>query len=208
MEMIIGTDSNATGSTLLLMGLAGALATAGIATSSLHIVIAGMLVAPGFMPISRIALGLVSGSRVWRRAVVDVAKCYASLMAASALASVSLRALGHDPLRATVSYHEMADPFVTYWTTVTGPGLFSSALASVAGAALLSTQRSIFTSGVMIGLALVPSAALIGVALAAGQLSVAQEALSRLSADLALVLVLSVLYFWALRTWRHRRRMH
>lgn len=65
MEMTISNDSNTSINTLLIMVVSGSLATIGVVTNSLHIVIGGMLVAPGFMPITRVALGLVSRHKAW-----------------------------------------------------------------------------------------------------------------------------------------------
>ncbi|NJK85467.1 MAG: hypothetical protein HC906_05360, partial [Bacteroidales bacterium] len=45
--MTISKDSNTTNNTLILMFLSGCLAVMGLSTNSLHIVIAGMLIAPG-----------------------------------------------------------------------------------------------------------------------------------------------------------------
>ncbi|CAN5920880.1 hypothetical protein BH24BAC1_BH24BAC1_17020 [soil metagenome] len=76
MEMIISMDSNANLNTLLIMAIAGSLAIVGIVTNALHIAIGGMLVAPGFMPIIRIPLGIVAGHQGWYWGVVDTLKGY------------------------------------------------------------------------------------------------------------------------------------
>lgn len=207
MEMIISNDSNATTSTLLLMGIAGSLSVVGIVTNALHIVIGGMLIAPGFMPIIRIPLGLVSRHRRWYRGAIDTLKCYAALIAGAAATSLVLRAMDLNVMDGSPSYYQTSQPLLEYWTTITGPGLLASGVASLAGAILIATKRSIFTSGVMMGLALVPSAAIIGMAFTTAEWAVAGRASQRFGLDVILVLLLPMLYFLWERIRIHRRDM-
>jgi hypothetical protein len=55
MDAVMAKNSNMTVNALLVMGIAGVLATIGIATNALHIVVGAMLIAPGFQPIVRTA---------------------------------------------------------------------------------------------------------------------------------------------------------
>ncbi|WP_017729756.1 DUF389 domain-containing protein [Nafulsella turpanensis] len=71
MEMTISNDSNTSINTMILLMIAGSLATIGIANNSLHIVIGGMLIAPGFMPIVRISLGVFAKYRGWSYGLID-----------------------------------------------------------------------------------------------------------------------------------------
>jgi hypothetical protein len=207
MEMIISKGSNAHAATLLLMAAAGCLAVVGIVTSALHVVIGGMLLAPGFMPVIRIPLGVVARHPCWRRGVTDTLKGYAVLVFAAALTSVALQWMGYDIIAASTSYHVMEDRFINYWTTITGSSLLSSAAASLGGAILIATKRSIFASGVMIGLALIPSAAIIGMGLVTADLVLMAKAFSRFSVDIGLVLTIPLLFFAWERHRVHRRDM-
>jgi hypothetical protein len=73
--------------------------------------------------------------------------------------------------------------------------LVSSAAASLAGAILISTKRSAFTSGVMIGLALIPAAAIAAVAATMGEPGTAGKAFLRWLVDVALIASVSFAYF-------------
>ncbi len=207
MEHIISKDSNATLSTLALTVAAGMLAAIGIATGALHIVIGGMLVAPGFMPIMRISLGIITGSGVWKKGLIDTVKAYTMIIVVAAISSYVMDVTGMQPLPGKPSYYEFYDTLVGYWTSIKPSGLVSSAAASLAGAIMLCTKRSTFTSGVMIGLALVPSASLIGMGLAAGDGQLAIDATLRWLADVALVLAVSAAVFFIVRVYVHKRTM-
>lgn len=207
MELTISNDTNATANTLLTMAVAGALATVGIATGALHIVIGGMLVAPGFMPISRIALGLVGRHPAWYFGIIDLLKGYLALVIGAVIMGVVLKLAGHPPLASEASYYSLEQTLVQYWSSVTLPSALSSAAASVAGALLLATQKSVFTSGVMIGLALVPSAALVGLGALEADLVLVLSALVRFVVELALVFAFSLLVFGWLRFYVHKRNI-
>lgn len=205
MEMTISNDSNTSINTLIIMFISGALATVGLATNALHIVIGGMLVAPGFMPITRVALGLIGKKKAWYYGSFDFLKGYLSLIAGAVTMTVILRALGEDPLSANSDYYVLEKKLVSYWTTVTMASILASAAASIAGALLVSTKKSVFTSGVMIGLALVPTAAIIGIGILSGDFELAQKAFFRFILDVALVFFFSLAVFLWVRHYYHKR---
>ncbi|QCR21377.1 DUF389 domain-containing protein [Pontibacter sp. SGAir0037] len=208
MEMIISKDSNANSLILLLLIASGILAATGIATNAIHVVIGAMLVAPGFMPIMRIPLGIVSGCKaVWIRGITDVFLAYGVLIAAAALTAFFLQATGTEPLPGKADYYELTNPLLKYWTTLTSTSVVASAAAGLAGAIMIATKRSIFTSGVMIGLALVPSASLIGMALVTGDVASAGQAAIRWLVDVLLVLASSFIVFSILKAIRYKRNM-
>ena len=208
MEMIISKDSNANGNTLLLMVASGILTAVGLARNEIHIAIAGMLVAPAFMPIMRISLGLVTRSVVWRRGVVDSLRIYVALILAAAVSAWVIGLFSDGPvLPGDTSYYLVGQSFAGYWTTTTGWSLATTAAAALAGALLIVTKRSTFTSGVMIGLALVPSAALVGMFLVEGDVARAASAGMRWGADVLLILTISAAVFGWERARLHRRDM-
>lgn len=206
-EMVISKDSNMSINILILMLMSGAITATGLATSSIHILIGGMLVAPGFMPIMRISLGLVTQNKYWYRGFLDTFKGYMALMIGAVLTTALLRMSGVGPLHPEEGYYELHKTFVEYWTTVNLAGIISSAAATIVGAILLMTKRTIFSSGVMIALALVPAASLTAIALVSGEWELAGKAGFRFALDLGLVLVLSFLIFGAKQYWLHRRRI-
>ena len=69
----------------------------------------------------------------------------------------------------------------------------------------MDTKRSIFTSGVRIGLAPVPSAAIIGLAMVTGDLTLALQAAGRLGLDVLLVMMVPLAYFMWWRVRFHKR---
>lgn len=207
MEMIISKDSNSTVNTMLLMAVAGSLAMSGIATSTLHIVIAGMLVAPGFMPILRISLGIVAKFKIWHRGLIDIIKNYLALIVGAAITILIFQILGKNIIAPKEEYYQLNKTFITYWSTVTFSSIIASVAASIAGAVLIATKRSVFTSGVMIGLALVPSAAIIPLALVHGNFSLAGGAALRWVTDILIVFLVSFIYLLWEKKRLHKRNM-
>ncbi|XTZ14418.1 hypothetical protein ACQSSU_23430 [Micromonospora echinospora] len=62
-ELAIGQESTMTAGKVAIMLVAGAFAALGLASGTLHLLIGAMVIAPGFEPFSRVALGLAHGSR-------------------------------------------------------------------------------------------------------------------------------------------------
>lgn len=208
METIISKDSNANSLLLILVFTSGILAAVGIATNTIHVVIGGMLVAPGFMPMMRTTLGWTCQCQmVWKKGIYDVFLIYLVLIAAAALTSLLLQAFGSDPLPGKADYYQLTQPLFKYWTTVTPASVIASAAASLAGAVLIVTKRSVFTSGVMIGLALVPSAAIMGMALVEGDFTTMGQAAQRWLVDVVLIFGISYLFFVIVRGLRHKRNI-
>lgn len=207
MEMIISKDSNTTVNTLCLMVVSGMLAIIGITTSSLHIVIAGMLVAPGFMPVMRISLGLVTRNGVWYYGLIDTVKVYVALIAGATVTIFIMQGIGKNPASPVPEYYLLHQTFISYWSGITPSSILASIAASIAGVVLIATKRSVFTSGVMIGLALVPSAALIPLGLISGNYSIAGHAALRWLVDIILVFTIPAIYLFWEKKRIHKRNM-
>jgi hypothetical protein len=205
MEGMIAKNSNVTASTALLMAIAGMIATIGIATSALHLVVGAMLVAPGFQPIVRVALGIVAGSAAWRRGLADIVRGYLSLAAGAAGTAILLRALGEPGVVTGDASYLPAGALVSYWTTIDVPSLVVTALAGVAGGLLIATNRAVLTAGVMVALALVPGATIAAAGVVEGELAVAGTAAARWLVEVALVLLTSGLVLQWKRSRLHRR---
>jgi hypothetical protein len=205
MEREIARESNMTINGLIVMALAGIIAALGISSNALHLVIGAMVIAPGFEPITRIALGVVTRSRAFRHGVTDSLKGYLALIAGAALITLLMKARGSSPITGEASYLPPAT-LANYWQQLTVSSLLVSAAASIAGAVLIAANRAVLTAGVMIALALVPSAALVGMALADGNPGVAARAGLRLLIEVGLVALLSmlVLYWKRLQMGRGR----
>jgi hypothetical protein len=163
MDAIMAKNSNMTGNALLVMGIAGILATIGIATNALHIVVGVMLIAPGFQPIVRAAAGIVSRSSTWRLVLISC------------------------------------------WTSIMIPGLVVTAAAGTAGAILIATDRAVLTAGVMVGLALVPGAAITGLAAASGDLELTERGATHWLVEVVIILITSLLVLSWKQARLHRR---
>ncbi len=206
MGQTIARESNVTANTLILVAVAAVAATVGIATNALHLVLAAVTLVPGFLPITRISLGIVTHSSTWRRGVIATLEVYATMVAGAAIMTLLLRAMGQAPLGGEASYLPQG-VLINYWTSITIPSLLVSGLAGLAGAVLLASNRPVLTLGVMIALALVPGATLAGMGLATGDLALAGRGALRWAIDAGLVIVASLLVFAWKRATVQRRRM-
>jgi hypothetical protein len=186
-ESMIAKESNMTINGLLLMATAGFIAGIGVTTESLHLVIGAMAIAPGFLPIVRVVNGFLSGMESWKSGLTDFVRGYLTLMAAAAAASLLMQLIGKDGLGEGSSTYLRDGSLISFWTNVTPEGIAVSAAAALAGAILLVCNRSVLTAGVMIALALVPTAALVGIGVAAGDFSVVIAGALRWLIDVAIV---------------------
>jgi uncharacterized membrane protein len=207
MEYSLARESNMRPNALVTMAAAGVFAVVGIDTGALHLVLAAMLIAPGFEPIVRVALGVIARSPVWKRGLKDFASGYAALLGGAALASLALVAMGR-PLPAAETAYLRAGDLAQYWSSISGPTVLVSAVAGFAGAVLVSNNRSILTAGVMIALSLVPTIAMAGMGVVAGDLRLVVQSLGVWAADVAIVFLMSLLAFaWKRHTVQHRAMM-
>jgi hypothetical protein len=200
MELVIGKEANMTGNAILVMTISGVVAAVGIATNAVHVVIGAMAIAPGFAPIQRIPLGIVARGKAWQRGLAHTGIAYAALIAGAALTAVVLRQLGTDPLGGGSGYLEPGS-LASYWTSITAPSLLASLVAATAGAILIASDRSVLTAGVMIALALIPTAALMGIALVTGAAGVLRDAALRWALEVLIVFGMGLLVL----LWKRNR---
>jgi hypothetical protein len=205
METVMGKESNTTLWVLLLMGLSGALAVAGLATDALHLVIAAMIIAPGFVPLVRISMGIASGTPGWRRGLIDLGKGYLALLVGAALTTAVLLALNVAPYSGDPAYLTSGGILVDYWSTITSTSILVSLVASLAGAILVSTNRSELTAGVMVALSLVPAAVFVALGAVTGQWEIARIGLLRWFVEAAIVFSVSLAYFFLYRRFFRSR---
>lgn len=206
MHVVIGKSSTMTFSSLVVMAISGVLATLGIATNALHLVMAAMLIAPGFQPIVRIVLGWATQSRTWRRGIRDTLLGYVVLAAAAAATSATLTLFGKSPVPGDSSYIA-AGELASYWLSYGGTAAVVSLLAGAAGTLLIMNDRAVMTAGVMVGLALVPGAALAGIGIGIGDWSLMVDGWMRWGFEFLCVITSSLLVMVPVRLWRQRRRM-
>lgn len=207
MESLAAKESNTTPNGLLLMVVSGFIAAIGIATDAIHVVIGAMAIAPGFLPIARIALGISARSGSWWRGLRHLARGYCAMIAGAAAGALLLRIIGIGPVgnQQSAEYAHQSNVLLQYWMNITPEGLAVSFAASLAGATLLATNRSVLTAGVMIALALVPAASLIGMSIVAAEWAAAGQAAVRWLIEVALVVAGSMLMLAMKRPTNYRR---
>ncbi|RJP74385.1 MAG: DUF389 domain-containing protein [Candidatus Zixiibacteriota bacterium] len=202
MDTLIRNEANLTPNYLAFMGLSGAVAAVGLWSNLLHVVIAGMVLAPGFFPLVRSMLGVIAGPRgLVSRGLLATLAGYGLLGLAAALTAWLLVWL--DPAATT---NLETRPWVRYWSSISASGLLLSALAAMAGGLVVTTLRRDLEAGVMIALALVPSMGIAGMALALGDLSLAGSAFLRWVVDVAEVLIFSGIVLLVKQLLFHRRK--
>jgi len=206
MEFAIAKESNATANAMALTLVSGFIATIGIAQNALHIVIAAMVITPGFMPFVRMGLGIVAKSRSFRRGLISAFKLYVFFLIGAIAASALLLKLGTNPVGQGSSYLSNF-ALVTYWRNITIESLMISSAASIAGVLLIATRRSVLTSGVMIALALVPSAAILAIGMTVLDFNLAMRGLARFLIEVALILSASILVLYYKKFRIHKRNM-
>jgi hypothetical protein len=195
LELAMSGDSTMTGDRLTVMFIAGVIAAVGIVSGAIHVVVGAMIIAPGFQPFSRLVLGLVNRSRAWHGGAIDVLRAYAAVAVGATAAAAISRLLGATALDSGHDSYLGADELIVYWSTITWPGVVVGGAAAICGGLLLAINRTVLTAGVMVALALVPTAALGPMALVAGDPGLAGQAALRFAVEVALVIAGSAIVF-------------
>lgn len=190
----------------IVMALAGAVAAVGLVTNAPHLVIGAMVIAPGFEPMLKVSLSVAAGGGAWRQGFLQTVKGYGALIAGALVAAIVLRATG-TALRAGSGGYLDEGILVSYWSSLTAAGTAVTLAASLAGALLVLANRAVLTAGVMIALALVPGATLVGLGIASGDLALARDGALRWVHDAAAVTIVGMATFGVV-TAKRRRRLH
>lgn len=199
--LFLQRSSQVTHNFLLLMAFSGVMAAAGLSTGVLHLVVAAMLVIPGFAPLLDIPFGLVLGNRhMIRLGLRSTAIGYAVFALSAAAAFHVLRLTGQTSVSAFLGM-----PMVQYWTSFSLSGALVSLAAAAAGATIVPTHRSVLTAGVMVALALVPGAAIFGIGLSVGLWETAVRGGLHWLRELATILAAGLVLFSAKNRLIHRR---
>jgi hypothetical protein len=190
-ELTLGRESTMTPLKVVVMALVGVVAAAGVLTGALHVVIGAMVIAPGFEPLVRIALGVVQRRRSWRDGLLDSARGYGALLVGAAACAALLAAAGTPLPEGGATYHR-GSALVSYWTTTTVASVVVSLAAGAAGVLLVVVRRAVLTAGVMIALALVPALTMVAISAVAGDVELLARAGLRWLVDVAAVVVTSL----------------
>lgn len=204
LELTMGQESTMTADKVVVMLIAGIIAGVGIVSGAIHVVIGAMIIAPGFQPFARVTLGVLNRSVTWRGGLIDVLRGYGALVAGAAIAGMVSLWLTGSALDAGDDIYLQAGDLVEYWTTIGWAGVVVGAVAGVCGGLLMAINRTVLTAGVMVALALVPTASMVPIALLAGDLGLAASALARFLVEALLVIAGTSLVFVSKRR-RDRR---
>jgi hypothetical protein len=187
---------------LLLMVLSGGLITAGLSLANLPLIIGALLIVPAFEPFIYVGWGIaLRNRRVLRDGIRSLLIGYLVLAIAAALAFLLLRQSAQASLARILAF-----PLTSYWISFGLPTVVVPVLAAAAGAIVVATHRSVLTSGITIILALVPTAALIGIGLLTAQWELALRALAKWAIEASItVLVGAMVFALKNRFWFHRR---
>jgi len=200
MAFMLRTDANPSPNFIFSMALAGAIAAGGLWTGTLHLIVGAMIIAPAFEPLVRVPFGFITGARnSVSSGLIATGAGYLALALGAALVTAVLELWDPGPGKNLNAMY-----WVDYWSTLSFPSILISALGGIAGGVIISGQRSVMTTGVMITLALIPSMAIVGMGMVVGDLALAGRGLVRWAVDVALVMAMSTLVFGLKQRFLHR----
>jgi Domain of unknown function (DUF389) len=189
---------------LLLMALGGIIAAVGLVSEPVPqavAFVASAIIAPGFDPMTTVALGLVlRRGPLAGRGLTSALAGYAVLIGAAAATMWALVATGEADaalLAGNKEVQHLAHPMLME--------LVVAAAGALAGVVMLAAFRRSFQAGPLIAMAFIPAAALIGVAPVVGRWDLALEGLERFGADWGFILLLGAPFLWLKQRFLHRR---
>jgi hypothetical protein len=197
-------QSQITSNYLALMALGGVVGAIGLVmegTSQAVAFVAASIIAPGFEPLAKIPTGLAL--RRWdvaRTGLTSAGAGYLALVLSAALAFLVLRLAGVATVEEFVGNSEidtLADPTLRE--------ILMSACGAVAGMIMIISYREYLIPGALIALEIIEAAAIIGVALAAGEPAFVYEGVERLVLDSVLIVVGGVIVVLLKQALFHRR---
>lgn len=178
---------------LALMALGGVLACLGLTTEGVPqatALIAASIIAPGFEPVAKVALGL--SLRRWKvvwRGLTSTLSGYAVFILTAGL-TLLLRAFGSATLMDFIENSELERRARPGASEV----LLSSA-GALAGAVIMASFRRSEIAGALVALVIIPAAAACGMGLAVGRADLTWEGLERALLDVVLIVFWGWLVF-------------
>jgi len=204
-EVGLRHQSRPTHNYMLLMAAGGAIAATGfLSTPPTQTVafVSASVIAPGFEPLAKVPFGLALGR--WRtvlRGLRSALVGYFLIVLAAALAYLLLEATGATTLKNFLGNKELdklSNPISL--------DILVSSAAAVAGVIMVATRRFALLAGPLMALALIPSAAMAGVAAVTGEGKLVLQGLERLGIDVVLIVALGLLVIILKQALVHRRR--
>ncbi|RYZ53198.1 MAG: DUF389 domain-containing protein [Proteobacteria bacterium] len=177
------------------------MAFAGDPVSQAIAFVGASIIAPGFEPISKMSLGIVL--KRWpliRGGGIAMLGGYATLIAAAFMGFKFL-----DYFHITTIDEIRALPIMETLTGASKDSLVHSICAAVAGTLVITSLRDTYVVGPLIVLVMIPSSALTGIALGAGDFALAAEAFARVAIDVGLIIGAGCLVYLWKQIAKHRR---
>ena len=204
-EVGLRHQSRPTHNYLLLMLAGGAVGATGFfstpPTQTIAFVSASVI-APGFEPLAKVPLALVlrRWTLLWR-GLRSALVGYLLIALAAGLAYMLLEATGATTLKNFVGNKE-----IDKLSNPTSLDVLVSSAAAVAGVIMVTSRRFALLAGPLMALALIPSAAMVGVAAALANAKLVGQGLERLGLDVALIFAFGVVVAGLKQAAVHRRR--
>lgn len=184
------------------MILGGGLVTLGLSLGVLPLILGALLITPAFEPVMYIGWGIaLKNSRMMLEGIKSTAVGYLAAWATSIIVFIVLAPTQPVSLERFLGYQ-----LINYWTSYSILSIIIPVLASIAGAIIVSTHRSVLTSGVTIILALMPVSGILGISIASGIWDLALKAFGKWLIDVSAIILVSVLIVKLKnRYWIHKR---
>lgn len=191
------------GSFLAFMALAVMIASAGILTDSLLLIIGAMIVGPDYGPLAGICVAAAERRpELARRSFVALVAGFAVAIPFAIVLTAVLRAAGKTP----DELGALTQPATLF---ISRPNVYSvivAVLAGVAGTLALTTAKSGALIGVLVSVTTIPAAANVGVATAYGDWSEARGALAQLGVNIVAIVAAGTVTLIVQRELYARRR--
>lgn len=205
METGLRHNGHITSNYLVLMGVGGVIAAVGLVSDPAPQAIAfvaAAVIAPGFDPLAKIALGIcLRKPEVFWRGVRSTLAGYSLLMVLAGLAFWIMHQTGGTSLEGFTANSEVKN-----LVKPTTRELLMSLGGALAGGVMVASYRESFIAGALMALAFIHAAAMVGVGIASGEWQYAMQGFERFALDTALIVGGCWLVFALKQAFVHKRK--
>ncbi|MBE9010907.1 DUF389 domain-containing protein [Pseudanabaenaceae cyanobacterium LEGE 13415] len=199
---LLREQSNVTVNFLVMLFCSGALAATGFWTNTLFLVLAGQVLGPHFEPLARIPFGVVV--RRWQLSLNGIIAAIVGFFSVALGAAIAVGFLQVVQPRPGLDLNTQT--VAQYFSSLSGSSILAASIAAIAGSVIIAAQQLVLLTGVYLGLNLVPSMSLVGMAIASGKWHLAQSSFINWLANAGLVLGWCAVVFSLKQVFWHRRQ--